>query len=45
LNFEELFPQEYKERLMQPIDEDSPREVLPLLDREIEFAIRSKSST
>jgi hypothetical protein len=39
LNFEEQFPQEYKERLMQPIDKDLPREELPLLDRGIEFAI------
>lgn len=39
LNFEDLFPQEYKERLMQPIDEDVPKAVLPLIDREVEFVI------
>ncbi len=39
LNFEELFPQEYKERLMQPIEENVPKSELPLLDREIEFAL------
>ncbi len=39
LNFEELFPQEYKEKLMQPIGENIPKSELPLLDREIEFKI------
>ncbi|MHB8119315.1 MAG: hypothetical protein ACYDHX_11395 [Methanothrix sp.] len=39
LNFENLFPQEYKERLMQPIDEDVPKAELPLLDGEVEFVI------
>jgi folate-dependent phosphoribosylglycinamide formyltransferase PurN len=43
LNFEELFPQEYKERLMQPIEEDIPKAELPLLDKEIKFAIDSNS--
>ena len=39
LNFEERFPQEYKEKLMQPIDEDVPKAELPLLDRETKFAL------
>jgi folate-dependent phosphoribosylglycinamide formyltransferase PurN len=39
LNFEELFSQEYKEKLMQPIDEDIPKEELPLLDKGIEFSV------
>ncbi|NPV61364.1 MAG: hypothetical protein HPY61_01825 [Methanotrichaceae archaeon] len=37
LNFEELFSQEYKEKLMQPIEKDVPKKELPLLDKGIDF--------